>query len=209
MSQESFTSVEDMVRSITDDEEILGAVDEAIERQAVMSRLMAMRAVRGLSQQDVAEAMGCSQPSVSKMENSADEELKFGELQRYAKAVRCELSAAVIPEDMEPAEEVKYLAFAVRDRLYKLVELAKKNESITVGVTRFFFEVFVNISSFVSEAASSLPKREGEISLDDLFAEDIRDENRKKPKKHTRRTKRTRRMKRKRNDPETAGTAGR
>lgn len=158
MGDKAYTNVRDLVRELTNDSELIDAVEDALDRQNVMRQLMAMRAVAGLSQSDVAKSMGCSQSRVSKMEKSADDRLRYGDLRRYAQAVGCELKSGVKPENMKPADEVKCLAFAINDRLTRMAKLAQDDRDIATGAARFFVEAYVNFSMIVGRAASALPQ---------------------------------------------------
>jgi len=140
------------------DSDVIEAVDEALDRQRIMRQLMANRAALGLSQNDVAESMGCTQSRISKMENSADDDLRFGDLRQYAHVVDCELKAGIRPKHLEPAEEVKCLAFAVNERLSRMADLAQSDDKISAGVARFFFEAFVNFSAIIGRAVNALPR---------------------------------------------------
>jgi len=158
MGDKAYTSITDMVRDLTNDAEIIDAVEQGVGRQHIIGQLMAMRAVRGMSQSDVADAMTCSQSRVSKMENSADNDVRYGDLQEYARAVGCELRCGVVPVDMEPAERVKCSASAVNSHLMRMAELAHEDEDIADAVTEFFLEALFNFSMIVGRAAGSLPK---------------------------------------------------
>jgi len=107
MTNKTYTNVSKMIRGISDDGGLAEAVDEALDRQRVIRQLMSLRAARGMSQSDLAKAMGCSQSKISKLESSEDSEVQYGDLQQYADAVEGELCTAVRRREMEPAEEIK------------------------------------------------------------------------------------------------------
>jgi len=154
-----FNSVSKMVRDLSDDLDVVKDIEDAMRRKRIISRLMAIRAARGLCQTEIADRLGVSQGSVSKLESSEDADVRLGTLQKYAEAVGCELLTGVRPEDIEPAEEVKYLAYAVNERLSRMAELAQSNPHIADGVSRFFIEALVNFSVIVGKAAERLPRR--------------------------------------------------
>ena len=158
MGDRTYTSVESMVRDLTDDAELIEAIDNALDQQTIVRQLLSMRAVHGLSQTDIAEAMGCSQSRVSKMETSSDDDLRYGDLRRYAEAVRCELKSGVRPADLEPADEVKALAFGINDRLSRMADLSQHDEEIAKGVAHFLVEAYVNFSMIVGRVANALPR---------------------------------------------------
>jgi transcriptional regulator with XRE-family HTH domain len=157
MCDRTYANVSEMIRDLTDDEEAIEAVDQALARQWIMGRLMATRAANGLSQGDIAVKMECSQSRVSKMENSADDDLRYGDMREYAELVDCTLISAVLPKNMSPVDEIKCLAAAINHKLSRMADLAQKDKLIANGVTKFFIEAFVNFSMIVSKAASTLP----------------------------------------------------
>jgi predicted XRE-type DNA-binding protein len=159
MADKTYKNVSEMVRDLPGDRDLVDAVDEALGRQRILRQLMVMRTTRDMSQSDVGEVMGCSQSRISKMESSADDELKYGELRRYADAVGCQFVSGIRPRRMTPAEEVKSLAGAVQNRLLRMVELAQCDEDVAQGVARFLAEAFLNVSLIVGRTAASLPKR--------------------------------------------------
>lgn len=158
MTDKTFTNVSKMIRDITNDDSVIAAVDEALERQAILRQLMSLRAARGLSQSHVAKAMGCAQSTVSKMESSGDADVQFGDLQRYAGAVRGDLCTAVRPLDMEPSMEVKCLAATVNDKLKRMADLANQDEEIAAGVAQVYVEALVNFNLIIAQAIQALPK---------------------------------------------------
>jgi len=159
MDDKTYPDVKSMIRDLTDDTELIDAVNDAMDRQAIVRQLLAMRAARGLSQSDIAETMDCSQSRVSKMESSADDDLRYGDMREYARAVGCELKSGVRPKQLTPADEVKALAFAVNDRLSRMADLSQCDEKIAEGVTQFFIEAFLNFSIIIGRAASTLPQK--------------------------------------------------
>ena len=156
--KQEYASVADMVRDLTDDNEVIDAVQESLDRQRIVRQLMAMRAANGLSQSDVGKSMGCTQSRVSKIENSADCDIRYGDLMQYAEAVGCKLTSGVSPSSMTPAEEVKCLASAVHDRLSRMAEVANCDNEIAEGVAKFLFEAFFNFTAIVGKAAAALPQ---------------------------------------------------
>jgi transcriptional regulator with XRE-family HTH domain len=121
--------------------------------------LLGLRAVKGLSQKDIAEAIGCSQSRVSKLESAKDDDVRLGDLKAYATAVGCDLIAHPIPRDIKPVDKVKCHALAIKQNMDKLAELARSDEKIAEGVAAFFYECFVNVFFMMGDSAKRLPLR--------------------------------------------------
>ncbi len=72
---------------------------EALETEyQVVNELIAARARAGLTQEAVAQRMGTTKSAVSRLESSGKHTPSVGTLQRYAKAVGCELKIELVPK---------------------------------------------------------------------------------------------------------------
>ena len=89
-----FTNVVDLVRDLVD-EEFAHELEEQIAARTVLKSLIAQRVVRNISQEDIAQRLGCTASRVSKLENSRDSDLTLGELAAYASALESEFAIAV------------------------------------------------------------------------------------------------------------------
>ena len=158
-NKKQYTSVSELVRDIVADEEFHAAFDELVARRKLTKQLVAFRAARGMSQEEVAAKMACTQSRISKLENANDDDVRLGDLRAYAEAVGCELVACPIPHDMETVEKVKCHAFTIKKHTDDLAQLARADEAIADGVTSFFCELFVNFILMLGDSAKRLPLR--------------------------------------------------
>lgn len=72
---------------------------DALETEyQVASELIAARARAGLTQDAVAQRMGTTKSAISRLESSGKHTPSIGTLQRYAKAVGCELEVRLVPK---------------------------------------------------------------------------------------------------------------
>jgi DNA-binding XRE family transcriptional regulator len=69
-------------------------------RESIIGALLARRRELGLTQADVADAMGVTQATVSEFE-SADVDPRLATIVRYARAVHCTLEISLSPTDIE------------------------------------------------------------------------------------------------------------
>ena len=97
-----YASVAELVRDVAPDIETRDASEKRIAGRKLVKHLMAMRAVRELSQKDIANQLDCTQSRISKLEQSLDDEVRLGDFRAYAKAVECEFIAAIQPRDVKP-----------------------------------------------------------------------------------------------------------
>jgi len=116
-----------------------------------------MRATKGITQLEIAELLGTTQSKVSKLENGSDAELRFSELEAYAKATGSEITIIFSERGKSLADQVKHHAFAIRAAFLRLVELAKGDSDIAKGVAGLHVQAFRNINRFLQESAEKLP----------------------------------------------------
>jgi DNA-binding XRE family transcriptional regulator len=70
----------------------------ALEYQ-IARELVAARARAGLTQDAVAKRMGTTKSSISRLESAGKHTPSVGTLERYARAVGCELKIELVPRD--------------------------------------------------------------------------------------------------------------
>lgn len=170
MVSKSYTSAIEMMREISNDEELIREAEGMIDDRRIISSLLAFRAASGLSQADVASKLKCSQSRVSKLEGSNDADVRLGDLREYAAAIGCELKAGVMPCNLTATELVKCHAFQINKHMEDMAVLAQSDEHIANGIAQFFFEVFVNLSYMLRGAIRALPNRpDGSPYLDLKF----------------------------------------
>jgi transcriptional regulator with XRE-family HTH domain len=128
--QQQYASVSDLVRAVAPDADFLTAVEERLADRRLIKQLLSMRAVKGLSQQDIAEKLNCTQSRISKMESSVDDDLRLGDLRAYAKAVDCSFVAAVLSDEVNPVDQVKDHVFAIKRHLDDLALLTQSDEEL-------------------------------------------------------------------------------
>lgn len=154
-----YSSVSDVLRDIAPDDTFRTEFDKHVAARGLIKHLLGMRAVRGLSQRDVADAIGCTQSRISKLENANDADVRLGDLKAYANAVGCDLVAHPLPRDVKPVDKVKCHAVAIKRHMDDLARLARSDEEIAEGVAAFFYECFVNVFLMMGDSARQLPLR--------------------------------------------------
>jgi transcriptional regulator with XRE-family HTH domain len=78
-----------------------GFREMALRRRAFMDELVATRRAAGLSQGDVAERMGTSQPAIARLE-AGQVDARLSTVQRYADAVGARLRLGLEPRSHGP-----------------------------------------------------------------------------------------------------------
>ena len=133
--------------------ELLGnvAAGEAVQREAnataIVSALEDIRVRKGLRQKDVAERMQVSESTVSRFEDSRDEDVRVGDLVKYADAIGMKLTLFMEDPSLPAAEQIKHCVFVISDLLQRLADLSKEHHddsAIVDGIARFRGEVLFN-----------------------------------------------------------------
>lgn len=132
-------------------------VQDQINRRQLVKALISMRVDAGLTQKDIADAIGCTQGRVSKIENGFDEDLQMRHIVVYAKLAKKDLTFLFSNHGSSVAEQIKHHALMIRRAFLQLAELAHKDEDIAKGVAGLHVQAFVNINKFLQESAEKLP----------------------------------------------------
>jgi len=88
-----YESVSAVVENLTDDKEFHDEFDREIGDKALAKALFAMRCSKGVSQEQMASKLGCTQSRISKLENSGVGGIRVGDLVAYARVLG--LSASI------------------------------------------------------------------------------------------------------------------
>lgn len=86
-THKKYSSVSEMVNSVSDDAQFADDVTRLLEQREIIKQLIALRCREGKSQTDIARHMKCSQGRISKLESGLDEELSIGDLAMYLDAL--------------------------------------------------------------------------------------------------------------------------
>jgi predicted XRE-type DNA-binding protein len=157
--KKQYTSVEELVREMAPDKEFVAEFENRVERRKLIEHLLVMRAVAGLSQGDIAQKLDCTQSRVSKLESLDDDDMRLGDLRRYADAVGWTFVAGFVPRDMKPVDKVRCHVFQIKKHMDDLARLARADSKIAEGVGGFFCELFVNFVRLLGDSAKLLPHR--------------------------------------------------
>ncbi len=159
-----YSSVSEMIEAQGGEGTFAEAFAERLASRQFIKALTVLRATAGMSQQELAEKLGCTQSKVAKLESSRDAELRFGDLRAYAGAVGREVRIFLVPQGQPLVDEVKMHAAAIKGLLDRLVRLAD-NGALSTGVADFLEEATLNLVRIAAKAAAALPALPEEPSL--------------------------------------------
>jgi len=188
-----FNSVVDMLKASagSDHSELIRKVDEKANRSRLIKGLVAQRLKHDISQAEMAQRLNCTQSKISKLENSIDEDVKLGDLCRYASASGLTLRISAVPDKLTPVDEIKLHAFKIKALLDRLVRLMEGDDNIDDSIAEFVCqEVPANMLKMFVKSISQIPEhvlsRQPFIETEDDFVCEL-DEPTKTDKAHDRR----------------------
>lgn len=129
------------------DPSVEAKVEREIQHSAVVSHLLSLRVKKGLTQENVAQSMGCDPSKISRLEAGTDEGLKWMDIVHYAEAAGVDLSLAFHDRSLPAADRIKQCVLEIDTGLKELAELAKTlgtNDDITQKIHSFYAEVLFN-----------------------------------------------------------------
>lgn len=157
--QAGHRSVTDMVRDLlTDDPEFVNEFETRLSNRQLVKALAVIRARAGLSQQELAAKVGCSQSKISKLESGNDADLRFGDIAAYLQATNHEARIFLVAGGGSLVDEVKMHAYQIKQLLDRLIELAGTDGAMTKGVATFIEEAAFNLTRITKMAVDAVPK---------------------------------------------------
>ena len=153
-----YTTTEEMLAASGLDDSLRDQVRDRIGSRQIIKRLLAIRVRQGKSQRDIADAFGCSQSRISKLENGTDNEIRLGDLSRYLHSLDLDLSLFIAKSQWGTMDQIKHHAFEIKRCLRRLAGLAKDDHQIGQGVAQAHVETLVNMTKIIIESAKTLPE---------------------------------------------------
>ncbi len=134
-------------------------VEREIQLSTVVTHLLALRVGKGLTQEQVAQSMGCDASKVSRLEAGTDEGLRWMDMVRYSDAVGVDFRLTFEERDLPAADRIKHCVFEIDTGLKQLAELAKTlgtNDGITQKIHSFYAEVLFNFLVRYKDSCDSI-----------------------------------------------------
>lgn len=157
MKKKRYSNVAEMIRDAAGDNEVATEIEHDIQRRTIVKHLMAMRAVKGLTQADIAQKMGCTQSRVSKLESGTDDDLKLADLRDYLHAIGHDIMLVFATRNTSLVSQIKWHVAMIKGGLQRLVGLAKGDKSIEAGVTKAYADTITDVLKAVMTTAKKLP----------------------------------------------------
>lgn len=107
-----YASVMEMVRS-TSSPAFVAEFEKYVTARRIVEELTVRRVVLGLSQKDLARALGCTQGRISKLEYAKDADVRLGALAEYAAGVGLKAKLVLEPEGSNGSTRAKRVEFSL------------------------------------------------------------------------------------------------
>jgi transcriptional regulator with XRE-family HTH domain len=157
------------VKALMGGEGISAEIQEKVEKFANETRLSLhlakLRQRAGFTQEQMAAALGVTQPAISKLEAGKDEHITVHHVQEYSRVTKERISLS-FGRPFSDMEAVTICANVLKERLEKLGETASQNEMLQDGIKDFLGQFFQKLFNTVALCNSRLP-----INCDDVIEE--------------------------------------
>jgi len=153
-----YESVLDLVKDISDNKEFHSELKDEIESKSLAKALFVMRCSKGITQEQMAKRLDCSQGKISKLENSTLDGIKVSDLVAYTKAMKLQMMICFHPR-LTATQWIKFHVFEIQRHLSNLAKLAHKDKEIDEGVRDFIRQTLYNFFKVVKDSAQLLPEQ--------------------------------------------------
>ncbi|MEI7732236.1 MAG: helix-turn-helix domain-containing protein [Verrucomicrobiota bacterium] len=151
-----YASVAELMRGEGVAKEVQDKVKALEEETHIVLQLAKLRQAAGITQEEMAKALGVTQSAISKLESGSDLDVTLREIKEYSR-VTDQRIGLMFGKPLSHVEAVKCHALAIRQRLEKLAQIANRNDELEKEIQGFFGEAFFNILTILSECSEKLP----------------------------------------------------
>ena len=147
MDNRKISSFDKFVVDLTGDENILQEMEKHKRATNLVALLENERVRKKLTQKDIADRMGVSVSTVSRFEDTPDDELKLGDMKAYMAALGMNMSMLICEEKVPSAARIKHCVFEIQRLLTRLTEYAKNShgdQELCDAISKFQGEVLFN-----------------------------------------------------------------
>lgn len=161
-----YTSVAEMLREQGANKETLGRLAELEKETRVTRQLACLRTSAGLTQEEMAGRIGCTQGCISKWESGQDEELTLKVIKDYCQITEQRVGL-IMGKPVTHVEAVKMHAWGLRRHLTALAAIAHGDGDLEQAIQAFFGEAFFNLLDIFEKCQREMPgSSEFEIRLE-------------------------------------------
>jgi len=154
-------SVASAAAQLAEDPSVEARVKKEIQANSFVSALLDMRIAKGMTQEQIAESMGCDPSTISRIESGNDRQLKVNDLVGYTSALKVQMCIMFDDETWPAATRIKQCVYKIDEDLKKLADLAHQaggDDKIAQGIDRFYRQVLFNFLIRFGENSDRLSK---------------------------------------------------
>ncbi|MCX6917354.1 MAG: helix-turn-helix domain-containing protein [Verrucomicrobia bacterium] len=151
-----YGSVADLMRGEGVSQEVRDKAKELENETRVVDYLARLRQAAGITQEEMAKALGVTQSAISKLESGTDAGVTLGEIRGYSRATEQRIGL-LFGKPLTHVESVKCHALAIKHNLECLAQIANRHDELEKDIQGFFGEAFFNILNILSECGDKLP----------------------------------------------------
>lgn len=156
-NNKQYRDVSELLDGVSEDRSLSDDLHAYANDRQMTQYLSATRCSRGLSQGDIASELACSQGYISKLENSMDDDLKFGEVDRYLAVMGLKASIHISDKNATTLDEIKRHVFFVQNKLEEIAELSRSDDGSAESALLTVFEVMVNSVKSAFQSIEKIP----------------------------------------------------
>ena len=158
MEGRKYASVSELVRD-TAEPEFADEFDQYQDDRKLVNVLTVLRCAHEVSQVELAKRMDCVQSKLSKMESSVDADLNFGDIIKYASALKQSVFIAFSPARKSRVDQIRFHIECIKDQLDRLGKIAGDDRTIGDGVEGYAIETVENLVRLIEQSLERLPHR--------------------------------------------------
>lgn len=151
-----YGSVADLMRGEGVAQEVQDKGKELENETRVVLQLAKLRQAAGITQEEMAKALGVTQSAISKLESGTDAEVRLSEIAGYSRATEQRIGV-MFGKPRTHVEAVKCHALAIRHHLERLAQIANRHDELETEIQAFFGQAFFNILTILAECGDKLP----------------------------------------------------
>ena len=140
-------------------------VAQLISESRIATQMAQLRHRAGITQEQMATALGVKQPAISKLEAGRDDDLTLLQVKEYARITGDRINL-LFGKPFTATEAVKLHSDGLKYWLEKLAEMASQNTEVQSKIKGFLGETFYSLFNIITLCNSKLP-----IDADDNIEE--------------------------------------
>lgn len=151
-----YKTVEELMAASGVSAETQNAVSELEKESRLTGQLAVLRTAAGITQELMAEKLGCTQSCISKLECGMDDDITLKQLRTYAEATG-ERIGLTVGKPLNHVEAIKLHAQGIHHHLQALAKLAHQDRELEAGIQRFYSEALFNMFGIIAKCQKDMP----------------------------------------------------